>query len=178
VYVAGLNMCQAKEAIEKQLSICLLCPRIALDVVGFNSKVYYVITDGGGFGQQVFRFPITGNETVLDAIAMIQGLPPIASKHRIWLARPAPPQCGCDQILPIDWMAIVSGASTATNYQLFPGDRIYISADRLIALDNWLAKIFAPIERIFGITLLGSYTVQSLRGNGFNNTAVAVPLVR
>ena len=38
-----------------------------MDVQGFNSKLYYVILDGGGAGQQVVRLPVTGNETVLDA---------------------------------------------------------------------------------------------------------------
>ena len=103
---------------------------------------------------------------------MIQGLPPVSSKHRIWVARPAPDCLGCDQVLPVDWNAITQGGVVRTNYQLFPGDRVYISADRLIALDNWMAKIFAPIERIFGVTLLGTYTIRNLTSN--TNTGVGL----
>src|SRR5262249_1647894 len=136
VYVTGLTLPQAKAAIEKHLSQCLLHPEISLDVFAYNSKVFYVITDGAGFGQQVFTLPSTGNETVLDALSRINGLPAVASKRRIWLARPGPPELGCDQILPIDWMAITQGGSTCTNYQVFPGDRIYVKADCLITLDN------------------------------------------
>ena len=40
----------------------------------YNSKVYYVITEGAGAGDLVARLPITGNETVLDAISQINGL--------------------------------------------------------------------------------------------------------
>jgi len=119
VYVAGLTLGQAKWAIEQHLTKWLLNPEISIDVAAYNSKVYYVITDGGGYGQQVYRFPITGNETVLDAIAMIQGLPLVASKHRIWVARPAPDCVGCDQVLPVDWNAMTQGGSVRTNYQLF-----------------------------------------------------------
>jgi polysaccharide biosynthesis/export protein len=169
VYVAGLNMIQAKEAIEKQLSICLLCPKIALDVVGFNSKVYYVIFDGGGFGEQVYRLPITGNETVLDAVGQLGGLPQQASLKKMWLARPAPVDCGCDQVLPIDWRAITEGASVATNYQIFPGDRIYVKADCLIASSYWLSKVLTPVEQILGVTLLGESVVNSFNNNGRNN---------
>ena len=32
--------------------------------------------------------PVTGSETVLDAISKVQGLPPVASQKRIWVARP------------------------------------------------------------------------------------------
>mgnify|MGYP000105678810 CR=1 FL=1 len=31
------------------------------DVVGYNSKVFYVITDGAGMGDNVRRLPITGS---------------------------------------------------------------------------------------------------------------------
>ena len=173
VYVAGLTVSQAKCEIEKHLSKYFLNPTVAVDVFAYNSKVYYVIFDGGGYGMQVLPFPITGNETVLDAIARVSGLAPVSSTHRIWVARPSPPGHPCDQVLPVDWLAIVKGGSTATNYQLFPGDRVYVDADCLIKADNWLAKILAPVERVLGVTLLGTTTVQSIRD--FNHTAVFIP---
>jgi polysaccharide export outer membrane protein len=164
VYVAGLTLNQAKVAIERHLKQYLQDPEVSVDVFAYNSKSYYVITDGAGFGQSVFRFPITGNETVLDAISQIQGLPAVASLKRIWVARPAPANHECTQILPVDWRAITQGGVTATNYQLFPGDRVYVHSDAWICTDNTLAKILAPFERLFGITLLGATTVQTVRG--------------
>jgi protein involved in polysaccharide export with SLBB domain len=169
VYVAGLTLTQARCVIEKHLSHYVLNPQISLSVFAYNSKVYYVIFDGGGYGQQVYRFPITGNETVLDAISNVAGLPAVASKRRLWLARPAPAGHPCDQVLPIDWLAITQGGSTATNYQLFPGDRIYVKADCLISLDYAIAKIVSPFERIFGVTILGEAAVQGFSNNGTNN---------
>jgi protein involved in polysaccharide export with SLBB domain len=71
VHVAGLTVPQAKAAIEAHLSQFLQKPEISLDVFAYNSKVYYVIFDGGGFGEQVIRLPIAGNETVLDAIGQV-----------------------------------------------------------------------------------------------------------
>ena len=106
VSVTGLTISQAKCEIERHLSRWLLDPIVSVSVSGYNSKVYYVIADGGGFGQQVYRFPITGNETVLDAISMINGLPPVSSKRHIWLARPTPAQTQCYEILPVNWEAI------------------------------------------------------------------------
>jgi polysaccharide export outer membrane protein len=165
VYVTGLTVPQAKAAIEKHLSRWLLNPEVAVTVSGYNSKVYYVITDGAGYGEQVFRFPITGNETVLDALSNINGIPPAGSKRYIWVARPAPPSKGCYQVLPVDWEVITQAGSTETNYQIFPGDRIYVQADKLIRIDNHLSKILAPIERLFGATLLGNFTVRSFERN-------------
>ncbi|MFO0969052.1 MAG: polysaccharide biosynthesis/export family protein [Gemmataceae bacterium] len=172
VYVAGMTLGQVKCVVEKHLSEYMLNPQVSVDVFAYNSKFYYVILDGAGLGQQVVRIPSTGNETVLDAIATIQGLAPVSSKKRIWLARPSPVHMGCNQILPIDWNAITQGGSTGTNYQLFPGDRIYVSGDPLICFDNNLAKWLAPVERVLGVTLLGASTWQTIRNthnNGFNN---------
>jgi polysaccharide export outer membrane protein len=164
VYITGMTVPEARAAIEQQLTQYLERPEISLDILAFNSKVFYVIADGGGYGQQVIRLPVTGNETVLDAIAQINGLPQMASKHHIWVARPAPAQPDCkagDQILQVDWNAITKCGQTATNYQILPGDRVYVKADALIAADNWINKLAAPIERVLGVTLLGQETVNS-----------------
>src|SRR5205085_5604251 len=134
---------------------------------------YYVIFDGGGYGQQVLKFPVTGNETVLDAIYNAGGLPAVASRRRIWVARPTPAYQECVQILPVDWLAITQSGSTRTNYQLFPGDRVYVKADPLIHLDNMLAKIISPIQRLLNITLLGTSVVNQFRGGGNNNGTAA-----
>ena len=41
---------------------------LSVDVLAYNSRVYYIITDRLGFGVIVDRLPITGSETVLDAL--------------------------------------------------------------------------------------------------------------
>jgi polysaccharide export outer membrane protein len=162
VLVAGLTLDQARAAIEAHLSRWLLEPEVSVDVFAYNSKAYYIVTDGGGFGEQVYRFPSTGNETVLDAMSQIYGLPAVASKKRIWVARPTPGELHSCQTLPVDWKAITRCGAAQTNYQLLPGDRIYVAADPLVTLDTKLARLFSPIERVLGITLLGSSTVHSV----------------
>jgi polysaccharide export outer membrane protein len=139
-------------------------PEIAVDVLAYNSKVIYIVMDGGGFGEQVVRVPYTGNETVLDAIAQVNGLSRISSK-KVWVARPAPGNVHRTQILDVHWQAITAEGITTTNYQLLPGDRIYVQADSLIATDNFLSKLFAPVERVFGIVLLGKVAESGGQNN-------------
>ena len=162
VPVVGLTVAEAKAAIERHLSQFLEAPEVAVDVFGYNSKVYYVVTQGAGLGDGVHRFPITGNETVLDAISQINGLQQVSSK-RIWIARPTDVP-GDIQQLPVSWEAITSQAAAGTNYQILPGDRIFIAEDRLVALDTSLAKIIAPLERVMGFTLLSAGTATRLSG--------------
>ena len=166
--VVGMTIPEAKKAIEAQLGQYLQEPEISLDVLAYNSKLYYVIFDGGGNGQTILRLPITGNDTVLDAIAQAGGLTSV-SAQQIWVARPSPAGACCDQILPVDWCAITTRGRTATNYQLLPGDRIFVKADPLITTDTRISRVLAPIERLFGFTLLGTATFQSVRNIGNNN---------
>jgi len=126
VCVTGLTLCQAKAAIERLLSKYLLTPEISLKVQAYNSKCFYVIADGADESQNVYRFPNTGQETVFDAVSHIGGIPPQGSTKKIWVARPMPARAGSDQILPVNWQDIIQGGDTETNYQLVPGDRVYV----------------------------------------------------
>ena len=176
VPVAGYTLRQAAAAIRETLAKQVFADAdglnpefllVILDVTQYNSKRYYVIFDGGGAGEQVYPFPITGSETVLDALGNAFGLPVVASKRNIWVARRCPHPGHPEQILPVDWVGITQHGITTTNYQIMPGDRIYVKAQRIITLDTTLARILAPVERVFGITLLGATTVNQIQGRGF-----------
>jgi polysaccharide biosynthesis/export protein len=176
VYVAGLSLAQVKQAIEAHLSKYLYRPEVAVDVYAYNSKFYYVITDFAGNGEQVTRLPHTGNETVLDAVSLIGGLSAVSSKH-LWVARPAPTECGNDQILPVDWCGITRKGQVKTNYQIMPFDRVYILSQPLTKFDTYMARVLSPVQRAFGVTLLGASTVNQLRNNnngGFNNGGIGI----
>ncbi len=162
VRVVGMTIAQAKTAIEKHLEQLLEEPEVSVDVLAYNSKVYYVVTQGAGLGDSVARFPITGNETVLDAITLVNGLTSVSSK-KIWIARPGHNGQGNHQILHVDWIAVTQMADTETNFQILPGDRIYIAEDRFIAMDSFIGKVLAPAERLLGFISLGTSTVSSLR---------------
>jgi polysaccharide biosynthesis/export protein len=179
VPVSGLTLDQAANAIrahlihQEELKKFETKPEsitVIVDVVAYNSKRYYVIFDQGGYGEQVFPFPITGSETVLDALSNIYGLPDVASKRNIWVARRTPHPGQPWQILPVDWIGITQHGITFTNYQVMPGDRIYVKAQKLVTIDRTLARVISPIERIFGITLLGSSTINNIKGNTGSGT--------
>ena len=162
VSVVGHTLAGAKMAIESHLAAFLDNPEVSVDVFAYNSKVYYVVTQGAGMGDGVYRFPVTGNETVLDAISQINGLQQVSSK-KIWIARPTGQPNGV-QILPVSWDEITAQASTDSNYQVLPGDRVFVAEDKMIALDTNIAKITAPLERIMGFSLLGVGTATRFSG--------------
>ena len=167
VTVAAATVGQAEERVRRHLGM----DGVKLRVTQFNSKRYYVITDGGGYGEQVYPFPVTGSETVLDALANINGLPSVASKRNIWVARRSPHADHPWQILPVDWIGITQHGITTTNYQIMPGDRIYVKAQRIITIDTALARLLSPVERMLGVTLLGANVNNQIKGNVGGNNA-------
>lgn len=180
VQVVGLTIPQAKELIEKHLSQFLEAPVVSVNVFAYNSKVFYVIMQGAGLGDGIYRMSLTGNETVLDALSQINGLEQVSSK-KIWIARPTRDPNHV-HILPVDYYAITEHAAASSNYQILPGDRIFVAEDKLLAFDNQLAKILTPLERLMGFTLLGTATTTRLSGkvlkgggNPFNAGNVNVP---
>ncbi len=165
VYVDNLTVPQAKAAIENHLSQFLVNPEIALTVAGYNSKVFYMVTAGGGVAaESITRLPMTGKTTVLDALAQVGGLPIHSARYMMYLVRPAPADSCEELVLPIDYKAIVEKGKTATNYQILPGDRLYVKAAPLLELDAYMARAFAPIERILGLTLLTNSVISSYQG--------------
>ena len=180
VQVAGLSLDQTAEAIRQHIlkskTLADLGTKaeslvVIVDVLAYNSKRYYVITDGGGYGEQVYPFPITGSECVLDALSNTYGLPSVASKRNIWIARRSPHADHPWQILPVDWIGITQHGITTTNYQIMPGDRIYVKAQKIITIDTALARLLSPVERMLGVTLLGANVHNQLKGNVGGNTA-------
>ncbi|MCI0461937.1 MAG: polysaccharide biosynthesis/export family protein [Gemmataceae bacterium] len=172
VYVDGMTIAEARAAIEAHLANFLLNPQVSLDVAGYNSQVYYVIADLAGSGQQVYRLPVTGKETVLDAIALVSGLPPVSSKHHIWLARPTPAEAHGEIKLDVDWNGITQRGRTATNYQILPGDRVYVQGAPLVAADTYLGRIISPLERILGVGLLGRITTRAFESQNNGNSGI------
>ena len=90
-------------------------------LVGRESKVYYVF----GEANAPRSFPLAGRETVLDGIVAAGGITRQADVNKIVLARATQPE-GCRVVLPVCYLNIVQLGDTSTNYQLLPGDRIYI----------------------------------------------------
>ncbi|MGE3821434.1 MAG: polysaccharide biosynthesis/export family protein, partial [Isosphaeraceae bacterium] len=133
--------------------------RVFVDVTAYNSKFYYVQGDVAAPG----KLPITGNETVLDAINYAGGLIPTAAPQNIRLVRPAPPGACCEQVLPINLAAIISSGDPTTNYQLMPGDRIVVYRDPIIRATIFIDRLAAPFQTVLNSMLQYGFTARTIK---------------
>lgn len=91
-----------------------------------QASVFYVL----GAVNSPGAYPYRGRETVLDAVLAAGDLADNARRCEIILARPTPVG-ECRTVLPVCWDNIVQLGDTTTNYQLMPGDRIFVPANGL-----------------------------------------------
>ncbi len=127
VYVAGLTLEQVELKVAQLLNAHAGARaqrdpyQVSVRLVnGTASKSYYVL----GTVTTQGKFPVTGSETVLDAI-VTAGLRTNSIPEKAYLVRPHP-HGGPNLILKIDWVGIKERGDTLTNYQIFPGDRIIV----------------------------------------------------
>jgi polysaccharide export outer membrane protein len=174
VYVVGMTPRQAESAIADLMAKHLTTrPQVSVDVASYNSKFYYV----WGEVDRPGRYPVTGNDTVLDAMSLAGGPTPFANTHTICLVRPNDPAAqfapevtegggqvvavhtefdeAHQQILPVDLRAVVEDGDPTTNYQLLPGDRVVVKLVPAANLERKLDPILTIAERVLSIGVLG-----------------------
>ncbi|TWT53766.1 SLBB domain protein [Rubripirellula amarantea] len=150
VVVAGQDLEQAESLIERQIAYQIrlqqeTCKPLLADETGELNQARDLPEDCDAIAvnvrmlEPVHRFyvlgevnapgayPLSGFETVLDAIVTAGGLTSAANPCKILLARPTDP-CECRVTLPVCYRSIVQMGNTSSNYQLQPGDRIFVSS--------------------------------------------------
>ena len=112
---------EAREAFDVDREKQLRQNRISVRLTNWDSKKIYVLGEVNSPGSFVYQ----GNETVLDAIIEAGGIGSKANHHAIIVSRPS--DCGdCRTVMKICYDQIVQLGDASTNYQLRPGDRVYV----------------------------------------------------
>ena len=92
-------------------------------LIAVDSLVFYALGEVAAPG----AYPLDGRETVLDAILEAGGLSDRANRCEIILARPTGPG-ECRVVLRVCYDRLVQLGDTTTNYQVLPGDRIFVAS--------------------------------------------------
>lgn len=129
---------RARREFDRRLDEALKQNRVSVRLTNWDSKKIYVLGDVNSPGSFLFR----GNETVLDAIIEAGGLATKANHHDIIVSRPS--SCGdCRTVMKVCYDQIVQLGDASTNYQLQPGDRVFVPS--LTFMDD-LKQTFSPFK--------------------------------
>lgn len=114
---------EARIALDRRISESILKNQISVRLVTWDSKKIYVLGEVNSPGS----FDYDGTHTVLDAIIEAGGLSSKANEHQIIVARPT--TCSsCRIVMTVCYDQVVQLGDTTTNYQLMPGDRVFVPA--------------------------------------------------
>lgn len=109
--------------LQRRIDASLLANEISARLVNWDSKKIYVLGEVNSPGS----FAFTGNQTALDGIIEAGGMTSQANRHQIVVARPT--TCdSCRVVMKICYDQIVQLGDSSTNYQLQPGDRVFVPA--------------------------------------------------
>lgn len=123
IIVAGHTVEQIEEVINQTVKAAEPdAGPINVRLISPQGALYYVLGEVNTPGS----FPLIGRETVLDGILAAGGLSSRASTCNIIVSRPTHPG-SCRVVLPVCYRQIVQLGDATTNYQLMPGDRIYVA---------------------------------------------------
>lgn len=145
IVVAGLTKKEAKEAITKQLSTYIVNPEVTVTIVGYNSKVVYVIGEVGQPGKIFMRGDtITVREALLEA-----GLPLLtASTRKCPLITPS--ESGKAEQKFVDVFKLVYEGDLRENLVMKPGDTLYIPATVMAKAMRVISPVTQPVGAAAG----------------------------
>lgn len=131
---------------------------VFVDITSYNSQNYYVEGDA----QIVGKTPWTGNETVLDAIQHAGGLLSSAEPKDIRLIRPGA-NGKPSRVYKVDLEAIREQGNVASNYQMFPGDRLVIGRNAVVSQTTEIDRVAARLQTMTSWNLQYAFMLRALQ---------------
>jgi polysaccharide export outer membrane protein len=145
VYVEGKTVSEIRQAITDRITDYIVRPDVAVDLVQSNSRKFFM------FGQ-VRRsgvFPLIGRVTASHALAHAGGATVLSAPDRAHLVRVTP--TGGATTYTIRFDDIVKRGDMTTDYELQPGDLIYVPPGYPAQIGFAIQWIFYPIQAILGL---------------------------
>jgi polysaccharide export outer membrane protein len=118
VAAEGLTAAQLAAEIQEKLSAYIVTPEVSVIVLQVNAPKYYII----GYVARPGTFPLRGDTSVLQALALAGGLTQFASPRSIKLIRASG---GKQEVRKINYYSLIDDGGEG-NYLLKPGDTIVV----------------------------------------------------
>jgi protein involved in polysaccharide export with SLBB domain len=140
IVISGMTKDEAAKAISQRLSDYIINPEVSVKIIGYNSKVVYVVGEVYIPGKIFMR-----GDTITIREALMQARLPMLSgvTKKSWLITPAPD--GKAMKKEVNVYALLYEGDLRENYLMKPGDVIYIPATFLTKTMRAISPITAPI---------------------------------
>ena len=145
IEIGGLTKKEARDLIAKRLETYIVSPEVTVKIMGYNSKVVYIIGEVGAPGRIYMRGDtITIREALLQA-----GLPLLsASTRKCRLITPT--DSGKAKQKYVDVFALLYEGDLRQNFVMKPGDTLYIPATIMAKAMRVIQPVAQPVTTAIG----------------------------
>ncbi len=143
VQVEGKTVDEVRAEITGLLQQYIVSPTVTVTLTSSNSRRYYVFGEVNRPG----AYPLVGRVTAVDALAQAAGETRFAALNAARLVRGGGEQ---PQVFPLRFVDITQSADASTNFELRPGDVVYVPPSTSARIGNAIAMMFYPLQQIIG----------------------------
>lgn len=145
IKVEGYTKDEVKDVIAKKLSEYIISPEVTVKIIGYNSKIIYVVGEVGAPGKIFMR----GDTITVHEALMLAGLPLLtAANKRSLLITPATDGNAVQR--KVDVEALLYAGDLRENLVMNPGDTLYIPPTFLSKTMRAISPITQPIGAAAG----------------------------
>jgi polysaccharide export outer membrane protein len=153
VFVEGKTVDEIRGDISERLKAFIVSPDVSVTLRESRSRTYYVF----GYVSRPGAYPLVGRVTAVDALARANGPTIFASPNASRLVRG---NGEAASIYAVKYKSITEFGDPKTNYELQPGDIIYVPARTSAQIGFALQMIFFPIQQVIGLGAQSITTVM------------------
>ncbi len=140
----GRTIEEVRGDIATRLKEFIVQPDVTVLLKTSNSRTFFILGEVNRPG----AYPIVGDVSAVHALGSAGGPTRMASLDNARLVRPSPEG---ELTYPIHFAAITEHGYGGTNYQLQPGDVVYVPPNVSARIGYALQLIFFPIQQILGL---------------------------
>jgi polysaccharide export outer membrane protein len=144
VEVEGKTVEEVRDEISRRISKFVVRPDVTVTLVESRSRRIYVL----GQVRRPGSYPLIGRVTAVDALASAGDWTVLAAPNRARLARATREMA---EVYRIRFSDIVQDGDFTTNYELQPGDVIYVPAGVSGTAGLFLQALLFPLQQILGL---------------------------
>lgn len=119
IYAAGLTPLQLEDILTQKLRQYINNPLVTVIVLEIRSQRVFIVGNVSSSGM----LPLEPGLTVMRAIGLVGGVTEFARRKKIFVLREVG---GQQQKIPFDYSAVLSGKSPELDFELKPGDTIFV----------------------------------------------------
>jgi len=146
VKIEGMTKDQVKDDVTKLLAEYIISPEVTVKIVGYNSKIVYVIGEVGGPGKIFMR-----GDTITVREALMQAGLPLLSANTRQVKLITPSADGTPEQKKVDVHKLLYEGDLRENLVMNPGDSLYIPATFMAKTMRILNPVAQPIGTASGL---------------------------